>query len=399
LNEILKLKKNNNHKILISTILLLIIKMKKKNHILFWSPFLGNIGTKNAVINSAEIINKKSENKIFLVNTFGELNDVNIKSLNILSFCNIYKFAPKTGLKSKFIIYTLCIILFPLLLYKIKKNKVDIIISNLVSFLPLITKFFFKKIKIIVSIQGYPKLTFLRKLIWNILYKKSYVIITMTDNTKKIIEKKTTLKNIVHINNPIITKKIKDLSKKKLNKIDEKFFKRPVAISIGRLTKQKNFIELIKNFDQANKILNYKYNLIILGDGEQRDLLKKYINENDIKQIYLLGFRKNPYNLLANSKLFICTSLWEDPGHAIIEAAYLKIPIITSNCPSGPKEIFKNNLNCLNFNYKNQKELKSKIFEYDLLKKKAKVKLINNAKNSIKKFSSQNYYKEISQFI
>ena len=373
--------------------------MKKKRHILFWSPFLGNIGTKNAVMNSAEIIKKRSKNKIFLVNTFGELNDVNIKSLNILNFCNVYKFLPKTGLKSKFIIYTLCIILFPILLYNLKKNKIDVIISNLVSFLPLITKFFLKKIQIIVSIQGYPKLTFLRKLIWNILYKKSCVIITMTDNTKKIIEKKTALKNIVHINNPIITKKIIYLSKKKLNKIDEKFFKRPVAISVGRLTKQKNFIDLIKNFDEVNKVLNYKYNLIILGDGEQKNLLKKYINENNVRQTYLLGYRKNPYNLLSNSQLFICTSLWEDPGHAIIEAAYLKIPIITSDCPSGPKEIFKNNINCLNFNYKNQKKLKSKIFEYDLLTKKAKVKLIKNAKNSVKKFNSQNYYNEISKFI
>ena len=39
---------------------------------------------------------------------------------------------------------------------------------------------------------------------------------------------------------------------KKLNKIDEKFFKRPVAISVGRLTKQKNFIDLIKNLQKVS---------------------------------------------------------------------------------------------------------------------------------------------------
>ena len=233
--------------------------MKKKSNILFWSPFLSNIGTKMAVINSAQIIKKKSKNKIFLINTFGELNDVKIKSLNILNFINIYRFIPKTGFKSKIIIYSLSIVLFPLLLYKIKKNKIDIVITNLVSFIPLLAKFFFKKIKIIISVQGFPKLGVLRKIIWNLLYKKSDVIITMTKNTKNIIKRETYLKKIIHIDNPIITKQIKALSKKKISHLEEMIFQRPVIISIGRLTIQKNYLDLIKYFDQANKVLNYKY--------------------------------------------------------------------------------------------------------------------------------------------
>jgi glycosyltransferase involved in cell wall biosynthesis len=99
------------------------------------------------------------------------------------------------------------------------------------------------------------------------------------------------------------------------------------------------------------------------------------------------------------SKLFISTSLWEDPGHAIIEAAHLKVPIITSNCPSGPKEIFKNNINCLSFDYKNSQQLKLKIIQFFNLKKDFYIKLINNAKDSVKKFNSENYYIAISKFI
>ena len=128
-------------------------------------------------------------------------------------------------------------------------------------------------------------------------------------------------------------------------------------------------------------------------------MLENFIIENNIKQVYLLGYKKNPYSLLAKSKLFISSSLWEDPGHALIEAAYLKIPIIASNCPSGPREIFKNNLNCLSYNYKNQKELKFKIFKYDNIKKHIRLKLVKNASKSVKKFSSQNYYKKISKLI
>jgi glycosyltransferase involved in cell wall biosynthesis len=373
--------------------------MKKKKSILFWAPFLGNIGTKYAVINSATIINKRLKNRVFLVNTFGELNDVKVKNLKIINFFNLHNFIPKTGLKSKILIYFLSIILFPLLLYQIKKNKIDIIISNLVGFIPLLTKIFFKDINIIISVQGYPNLNFFRKILWRILYKKSKVIITMTDNTKKIIMKNTKLKNVIHINNPIITKRIDILSKIKISNNDKKFFKKPVIISIGRLTRQKNFLSLIKYFNEANAKLNFKYNLIILGDGEQKNMLRTYIDRNNIKQIYLLGHKKNPYNLLLKSKLFISTSLWEDPGHAIIEAAHLKVPIITSNCPSGPKEIFKNNINCLSFDYKNSQQLKLKIIQFFNLKKDFYIKFINNAKDSVKKFNSENYYVAISKFI
>ena len=51
-----------------------------------------------------------------------------------------------------------------------------------------------------------------------------------------------------------------------------------------------------------------------------------------------MGFQNNPFNFLKASDFYISTSLWEDPGHTLIEAASLKIPIITSDCPSGPNE-------------------------------------------------------------
>ena len=68
-----------------------------KKNILFWSPFIGNIGTKRAVINSAKAISKYSQHKIYLLNVLGEFNDFNEKNIEKINIFNVYSLAPTTG--------------------------------------------------------------------------------------------------------------------------------------------------------------------------------------------------------------------------------------------------------------------------------------------------------------
>ena len=85
-------------------------------------------------------------------------------------------------------------------------------------------------------------------------------------------------------------------------------------------------------------------NLVIIGEGEDETRLKKLSIKLGIeKRIYFLGYQKNVFNYLARSECFILTSLWEDPGFVLVEAALAGIPIISSECPNGPKEIIQNN--------------------------------------------------------
>ena len=65
-----------------------------KKNILFWSPFIGNIGTKRAVINSAKAISKYSQHKIYLLNVLGEFNDFNEKNIEKINIFNVYSLAP-----------------------------------------------------------------------------------------------------------------------------------------------------------------------------------------------------------------------------------------------------------------------------------------------------------------
>ena len=67
-----------------------------QKNILFWSPFVGNIGTiKNAVINSAKSLSKYSKHKIYLLNVLGEFNDFNHTKIEKINIFNVYKIAPK----------------------------------------------------------------------------------------------------------------------------------------------------------------------------------------------------------------------------------------------------------------------------------------------------------------
>ena len=73
-------------------------------------------------------------------------------------------------------------------------------------------------------------------------------------------------------------------------------------------------------------------NLLILGEGEQKFKIQQLINEYGLnKKIFLTGY-KNIYKYLNRSEGLICTSLWEEPGFVIQEAAACKKIILTSDC-------------------------------------------------------------------
>ena len=117
--------------------------------------------------------------------------------------------------------------------------------------------------------------------------------------------------------------------------------------------------------------------LIIIGEGEDKEKLLKLIEQYKLeKQILLLGYKKNIFKYLKNAKAFILTSLWEDPGFVILEAAYLNIPIISSDCPNGPKEILDNGKGGFLFKNNNENDFKDKFKEFlntdslEMIKKK-----------------------------
>jgi glycosyltransferase involved in cell wall biosynthesis len=143
------------------------------------------------------------------------------------------------------------------------------------------------------------------------------------------------------IYNPVITP---DLLEKSNRPIAHPWYQKrrtPVILAIGRLTQAKCFDLLLRSFQKAR--LQEDANLIILGEGPDRKALEALTNKLNLRDhVQLPGFVDNPYQYIKNSNLFVLSSLWEGLPTVLIEALYLGVPIISTDCPSGPKEILKN---------------------------------------------------------
>lgn len=98
-----------------------------------------------------------------------------------------------------------------------------------------------------------------------------------------------------------------------------------------------------------------------------------------------MGYSNNIYNYMKYSEALILTSLWEDPGFVLVEAALSNLFIISSDCKNGPKEILLNGEGGLLFNSNEENALYYKLIDF-VNSKRDKKKLILVKKN-IKKYT------------
>ena len=282
----------------------------------------------------------------------------------------------------------------------LKKDQPDYLIAHLIVSLPLtVITLIQSKTKLVIRISGLPKLNLFRKIYWKFFGKKVYKITCPTIAT---LEKLKLLnifdqKKLHLLHDPVISPKT--IVFKKKEPIDSKYNNKKIIIAIGRLTKQKNFSFLLNCFALIKKKYS-DYHLLILGSGEEENELKQKIHNMGIaSSVDLLGFKENPYQYLNKAECFILSSLWEDPGFVLLEAAYLNVPIIASNCPNGPAEILQNGLGGFLFKNDNQNKL---IEAFDKFSKSSKTDLKIKkiiAKKYSKKFTKFNHYKEFKKII
>ncbi|NLP58825.1 glycosyltransferase [Lutibacter sp. B1] len=250
------------------------------------------------------------------------------------------------------------------LLVYIKKDTPDILFMGAGTINAFISPFLFlfpKGIKKIARESNLPSL-FERFKIIKYFYKKFYnnydaIIAQSDDMVNELVTNFNVDKNkIKKINNPVdsnyIFNKLKESDDFKLddNKVN--------LLAAGRLTYQKGFDLLINEF---SKITNNNYFLIILGDGEDKEILKKQVKKLELEdKIKFLGNVKNPYIYMQKADLFILSSRFEGFPNVLLESLICGCPILANDCPGGIREIVEEGINGYIYSY-NEQNFKSKL--------------------------------------
>ena len=133
----------------------------------------------------------------------------------------------------------------------------------------------------------------------------------------------------------------KSISSDELEKLNTILPSKSFIIAVGRLTEAKDFATLIKAFKKVRK--KNDLSLLILGEGKLRKELLNLINELGLENdVFLPGFVKYPQFFIKRASLLVMSSKWEGFGNVIVEALGVGTPVVSTDCPSGPREILEN---------------------------------------------------------
>ena len=249
------------------------------------------------------------------------------------------------------------------------------------------------------SPSGWNK-NYFKNLIFKFLFKIPKKIIVNSVDFKKEIDKKFNI-NSKLIYNPL---NINEIKKKSNSKLKLSFYKNTKikAINIARFTDQKDHMTLLKSISNAiKKKINIK--ILILGYGSNKNMMENFIRKNKLSEnIKILNFQKNPYKFLKSSNLFILSSFYEGLPNVLLEAISLKKFIISSNCPTGPREILQNGEFGMLFKPGDEKDLTNKIIDFNNKTKKYN-KITSKAYASLKRFdfntNCEKYFRVVNKFI
>jgi len=371
-----------------------------KLRIVFIIPNLGKGGAERVLANVIEDLDRR----IFEIScvfydsrhTYTIANDINIFTLSLMGSTNVIK---KIYLSFARIIKIRNII---------NSQYPDVVVSFLpgVNLTAIAARMVSShKHKLIISEHSIPSLhlfgitnNFL-KLLLRLLYNKADAIIAVSKGVKNdlIMNFGIDRNKIIVINNPINKERIQILSKEKI--IELKLFDSPIPVIItaGSLTEAKGQEYLLRAFKIVRTTINCK--LLILGEGHKEYVLKKIATRlGIINDITFMGFQSNPYKFIAHSSVFVLSSLWEGFSNVLVEAMACNVPVISTDCKSGPREIISHMSDGILVPVKNEQKLAEAI-TLVLTNQTLAGTLVSNAAQKIQAFSMTKIINEYTSLL
>ena len=304
---------------------------KKNVAILSWS--LNSGGAERAAANLSKDLSEKYN--VYLVvfdasniaySYAGELIDISIKS-------------GSSYFKKVIVFFKRC--------FKIRKIKKEKNIDVTISFMPHVN--FYNVLskandKLIISIRNFMSkrgVSKLGRLQMNIARKMSDKTVACADGVRDDL-----IKNFGYDNNSVITiynscdmNWLRNESQQVDNLINNFDFQKPTIVNVGRMNYQKGQWHLLRAFSEVVKQIP-NCQLVIFGEGELKEKLEKYAEKLGIREnIFMFGFVRNHHKFMEKCNVFVCSSLYEGIANLVLEALAFRVPVVSTDCFSGPGEI------------------------------------------------------------
>ena len=248
------------------------------------------------------------------------------------------------------------ILSLPALLRYMHRERPDVLISALSTVIPAVIakKLFFRRVRVLArqdatmsifrhivttrSISGLKLRAALRLIQHAMPHVDGIVCVShgVAEDLRKVIPRAAHLVHTIY--NPVVSDRI---AKSAAASPDHPWFDdtdMPVILSVGRLVASKDHPTLLRAF--ARVLGSRPARLVILGEGPNRNMLTSLADELGIAEsVDLPGFTANPFAYMARSRVFALSSSTEGLPTALIEAMACGAPIVSTDCPSGPREI------------------------------------------------------------
>jgi Glycosyltransferase len=193
--------------------------------------------------------------------------------------------------------------------------------------------------KIILSVHGYASLTgsYISKTIDRLVYRSADTVVCVAEKMAKDLVALYDVPEykVVTLYNPYDFARITDQAQAPISLE----IRHPAIAAMGRLEKVKGYRHLMRAFDLVQQEIP-EATLVFIGEGKEREELERMAVDLGLApQVAFVGFQSNPYSYLAKCDLLALSSINEGFPNAMVEAMACALPVVASDCKSGPREI------------------------------------------------------------
>lgn len=190
---------------------------------------------------------------------------------------------------------------------------------------------------------GKPMQSWLIKRFCRIYYQYAYVVHAVSRDVARASLKELQLapEKVKVVYNPVVGSFINELANASTNDSLLSSGGDFLIIGAGRLVQAKDFTNLVCAFSLLR--CNVSARLIIMGEGPLREDLENFVKSEGLEDyVTLPGFIENPFAVMRRADLFVLSSAWEGLPNVLIQAMACGVPVVSTDCPSGPAEILEN---------------------------------------------------------